>query len=77
MDGSERRAVRWTGFSRSRVCYTSYREPQEALRARIRTLAGEQPRWGYRHTHVLPRREGWTASGNESGDCTARRAWPC
>jgi putative transposase len=56
---SERRAVRFTGFSRSTIRYASVREPQEALRTRIRELAGERPRWGYRMIHTVLRREGW------------------
>ena len=56
---SERRVVRWTGFPRSTIRYRSERPPQEGLRARIRELAGERPRWGYRRIHVLLRREGW------------------
>ena len=56
---SERRVVRWTGFPRSTIRYRSERPAQEGLRARIRELAGERPRWGYRRIHVLLRREGW------------------
>ena len=51
--------VRWTGFPRSTIRYRSERPAQEGLRARIRELAGERPRWGYRRIHVLLRREGW------------------
>src|SRR5690606_21573503 len=43
---SERRALRFTGFARSSVRYRSVREPQDALRAAIREIAGEKPRWG-------------------------------
>ena len=56
---SERRVVRWTGFPRSTIRYRSERPAQEGLRARIRELAGERPRWGYRRIHVFLRREGW------------------
>jgi putative transposase len=56
---SERKAVRFTGFARSSIRYASTREPQEALRTRIRALAGERPRWGYRMIHTVLRREGW------------------
>jgi len=56
---SERRAVRFTGFPRSTIRYRTVREPQEVLRARIRELAGQRPRWGYRTIHNLLRREGW------------------
>jgi hypothetical protein len=50
---SQRRAVRFTGFPRS---------PQEALRARIRALAAERLRWGYRWIHRLLVREGWSVN---------------
>ena len=56
---SERRAVRFTGFPRSTVRYRSIREPQALLTARIRELAAERPRWGYRWIHRLLVREGW------------------
>lgn len=56
---SERRAIRFTGFPRSTMRYRTLREPQEELRARIRELAGERPRWGYRMIHNLLCREGW------------------
>lgn len=59
---SERRAIRWTGFARSTVRYRSVRPPQDELRARIRELAGERPRWGYRRIHILVRREGWAVN---------------
>jgi putative transposase len=55
---SERKAVRFTGFPRSTIRYQSTQEPQEALRARIRALALERPRWDYRRIHVLLLREG-------------------
>lgn len=56
---SERRAVRFTGFPRSTIRYESVREPQEALRVRIRELADQRKRWGYRMIHTFLRREGW------------------
>lgn len=56
---SERRAIRFTGFPRSTIRYESVREPQEALRVRIRELAGQRKRWGYRMIHTFLRREGW------------------
>ena len=42
--------------------YRSLREPQEKLRARIRELAAQRPRWGYRMIHNLLRREGWSVN---------------
>lgn len=59
---SERRAIRFTGFPRSTIRYRSRREPQEELRERIRALAGERPRWGYRRIHTLLRREAWAVN---------------
>jgi len=59
---SERRAIRWMGFARSTARYQSMRPPQEELCGRIRQLAGERPRWGYRRIHVLLRREGWVVN---------------
>jgi putative transposase len=56
---SERRAIRFTGFSRSTMRYRSLRSPQEELRARIHEFAAQRPRWGYRQIHTLLRREGW------------------
>ena len=57
---SRRRACRLVGISRSVV----EREPKRArdharLRERLRTLAGERRRFGYRRLHELLRREGW------------------
>jgi putative transposase len=56
---SERRAVRFTGFARSTIRYRTARPPQDELRARIRAIAAERPRWGYRFIHEKLRREGW------------------
>lgn len=44
--GSERRACRWLGIHRSAVRYTPNRRDDEALRARLRDLADQHPRWG-------------------------------
>jgi putative transposase len=57
---SRRRACRLIGISRSVV----EREPKRArdharLRERLRTLAGERRRFGYRRLHELLRWEGW------------------
>jgi putative transposase len=43
---SERRACRWLGFHRSTVRYVPERRGDAALRARLRELAEEHPRWG-------------------------------
>jgi putative transposase len=59
---SERRAIRFAGFSRSSMRYRSLRKPEDELRTRIRELAAERARWGYRRIHVLLRREGWAVN---------------
>lgn len=56
---SERRALRFTGFSRSSMRYRPIREPQDALRAAIREIAGDKPRWGYRFICDRLRERGW------------------
>lgn len=56
---SERRACRVLRVSRSTVRYRGRRDPQSALRLRLRDLAGARVRWGYRKLHVLLGREGW------------------
>jgi putative transposase len=59
---SERRVARFTGFARSSLRYRTVRDPVPELRARIRELAAERPRWGYRRIHVMLGREGWTVN---------------
>ena len=46
------------GVALSSQRYRSRRAPQEGLRERLRTLAQERVRWGYRRLYVLLRREG-------------------
>ena len=55
---SERRACAITGVDRSMVRYRSRRPDDAVLRSRIRELAAERRRFGYRRLHVLLRREG-------------------
>ena len=56
---SERKAIRFTGFLSSTMRYRSVRPPQEELRERIKALAAERPRWGYRLIWNRLQREGW------------------
>ncbi len=44
---------------RSSVRYRSHRDSQEALRRRLRELAANRVRYGYRRLAVLLQREGW------------------
>ena len=56
---SERRTCAAPAFPRASQRYASRRDPQDALRVRLRDLAGARFRYGYRRLHVLLRREGW------------------
>src|SRR5215204_5857237 len=55
---SERRACAITAVDRSMVRYRSRRPDDASLRRRMRKLAAERRRFGYRRLHVLLRREG-------------------
>lgn len=59
---SERRACRAMGVDRSSVRYRSARPDDADLRRRLRELAQERRRFGYRRLHVLLRREGWAVN---------------
>jgi putative transposase len=60
---SERRACRLLGLSRSSCRYQVRRPEAKALRQRLRELAAERRRFGYRRLHELLRREGWAVNG--------------
>ena len=55
---SERRACQIAGADRKTIRYQSRRAPDTALRGRLRDLANERRRFGYRRLFVLLRREG-------------------
>ena len=59
---SQRRACSVTGCSRMTVRYRSRRGNDAFLRKRLRHLAHERRRFGYRRLHVLLRREGLTVN---------------
>jgi putative transposase len=56
---SERRVCRIIGCVRMTVRYHSRRQDDADLRQRLRALAHERRRFGYRRLHVLLRREGF------------------
>jgi putative transposase len=58
LDLSERRACRLVGLSRSVQRYTSCRRSDETLRARLKSLAEQYPRYGYPTLHGLLKAEG-------------------
>src|SRR5207248_1173575 len=55
---SERRACQVIGTDRTSVRYQSVRPDDVALRERLKALAQQRRRFGYRRLHVLLRREG-------------------
>lgn len=55
---SERRACRLVGADRKMIRYQSIRPPETELRKRLRDLANERRRFGYRRLFVLLRRDG-------------------
>lgn len=55
---SERRACWIVGAARKMVRYRSRRPAETELRQRLRDLANERRRFGYRRLHILLRREG-------------------
>ena len=59
---SERRACRVLGVDRTSVRYQATRPDDGALRDRLKALAQERRRFGYRRLHVLLRREGHTVN---------------
>jgi len=56
---NEKRACGLVGISRWINRSKSRRDPQAELRQRLRELAGNRPRYGYRRLTVMLRREGW------------------
>lgn len=63
VDCSERHACGQLDVLRAMVRYrpgqSRYAEANERLRVRLRQLAEERRRWGYRRLHILLEREGW------------------
>jgi transposase InsO family protein len=55
---SERRACRLVGVDRKMIRYQSRRPTETELRQRLRVLANERRRFGYRRLFVLLRRDG-------------------
>src|SRR5271163_4558732 len=59
---SERRVSRLLPIQLATLRYRSRRDPQTALRMRLRELAANRVRFGYRRLTVLLRREGWAVN---------------
>lgn len=56
---SQRHAAGLIPVNRATLRYQHHRDPQKALRVRLRELAGSRVRYGYRRLTVMLRREGW------------------
>jgi putative transposase len=67
-----RRACRLMKQSRSVQYYRSIKDPKQALRGRMREIAKTRVRYGYRHIHVLLKREGWQLGKNQMYRLIAR-----
>ncbi len=61
---SERQACRVITADRKMVRYQSRRPPETELRERLRLLANEHRRFGYRRLFIMLRREGETSGIN-------------
>jgi len=73
---SERRASRLIGADSKMVRYRSQRRSDRDLRERMRELAAERRRFGYRRLHVLLRREGLVQNRKKTQRAsTAKRDW--
>ena len=59
---SERRACKAIGCDRTTVRYRSRRTDDQVLRARLRALASERRRFGYRRLLIFLRWEGFTVN---------------
>jgi putative transposase len=59
---STRRVSGLMMINRSTMNHQSRRDPQHALRVRLRELAGGRVRFGYRRLTVMLRREGWAVN---------------
>lgn len=69
---SERRACCLIGADRTSVRYRAKRGDDAALRERLKQLAFERRRFGYRRLHVLLRREGFAVNKKRCSGSIAR-----
>ena len=72
LDVSERRACRVIAADRSVIRYKSRRDDDCMLREKLRDLAHQRRRFGYRRLHILLRREGLTINRKKVARLMAR-----
>jgi putative transposase len=63
---SERRACKAIGYCRMTIRYQTSRADDAVLRQRMRVIAQERRRFGYRRLHVLLKRRGLSDQPQES-----------
>jgi hypothetical protein len=74
---SERRACRVIDADRKSVRYRSIRDDDVALREKLRELANQRRRFGYRRLHILLRREGVMINRKKTQRGSVRANAPC
>jgi putative transposase len=74
---SERRACSIIGADRSAMRYRHRRADDAALRDRLRQLAAERRRFGYRRLRLLLDREGMRMNHKKLRGCMPRNACRC
>jgi putative transposase len=74
---SERRACQLLDCCRMTVRYDCARADDAMLRERMKAIAHERRRFGYRRIHALLRREGMAVNHKRLSGSTARRSCLC
>ena len=74
---SQRRACDVLGAARSVVRYVRQRADDITLRSRLRELAHERKRFGYRRLHQMLRREGTAMNLRSYGGFTLKNGCKC
>ena len=74
---SQRRACRTIGSDRASMRYRSIRTDDADLRSRLRSLAAQRRRFGYRRLLILIRREGIHVNHKKSDACIAKNGYRC
>jgi putative transposase len=70
---SERQACKVVGADRNSMRYRSCRADDGDLRSRLRELAQQRRRFGYRRLHILLRRTASRSTARRPSDFTARK----
>ena len=75
---SERHACRLMGLGRSTHRYRARQDGDARLRVRLKELAAQRMRLGYRRLTAMLEREGMQANHKRAyTDCIARKGWRC